>query len=176
MISFENYTIRALEQEDLVKFFDLVERNRSRLEDFFAGTVSKTQNIESTKIFLAESQHKKAQKTYFSYVIVDNSTDDFIAFFDLKNIDWSISKTELGFYTDKDYAGKGITTKALNLFLGHCFKQYDFKKIFLRTHKSNKAAQALALRCGFKLEGKIRNDYKTTSGQLVDLMYYGLIP
>ncbi len=91
----------------------------------------------------------------------------------MKNLDWSIPKAEIGCYTDETFAGKGITTKAMRLFLDYCFEHFKFKKIFLRTHHTNKAAQTLAEKCGFEKEGNIRMDYKTTSGEIVDLIYYG---
>ena len=173
MIDFENYTIRPLEVSDLKPYFDLVERNRKRLEDFFTGTVSRTKDLVETEIFLTELSAKRDAKLYFPFILVDNSTNDFIAFFDLKNLDWTIPKTEIGCYTDAKFAGKGLTTKAMKLFLDYCFEHFGFKKIFLRTHFTNKAAQVLAENCGFEIEGNIRMDYKTTSGEIVDLIYYG---
>ena len=98
-----------------------------------------------------------------------------VGFIDIKNIDWNIPKAELGCYIDKDYAGKGITTKAFSLVVDHCFDHFGFIKFFLRTHESNLFAQKLADRSGFQVEGKIRKDYKTTKGEVVDLIYYGRI-
>lgn len=158
---------------DLKPYYNLVERNRKRLEDFFTGTTSRTKNISDTEIFLKELSVKQDAKQYFPFVLVDNTTNEFIAFFDLKNLDWTIPKTEIGCYTDEKFAGRGITTNAMQLFLDYCFDHFEFKKIFLRTHHTNKAAQALAEKCGFEKEGNIRMDYKTTSGEIVDLIYYG---
>ncbi|OEK05562.1 hypothetical protein BFP71_12220 [Roseivirga misakiensis] len=172
-MQFDKYTIRPLAISDLNQYFDLVERNRKRLEDFFTGTVSKTKDLAATEQFLKEIDEKRTKREYFPYLVVDNSTNEFIAFIDLKNVDWSIPKTEIGCYTDVNFAGKGVTTKAMNLFVDYCFETFDFKKIYLRTHHSNKAAQIVAERCSFELEGTIRMDYITTAGEIVDLMYYG---
>jgi RimJ/RimL family protein N-acetyltransferase len=136
--------------------------------------VSRTRDINETKIFLSELIEKRDLKQYYPFILIDNSTNNFVAFIDLKNVDWSIPKTEIGCFTDEKYAGKGFTTKAIKHFIEFCFEHFKFKKIFLRTHNSNKVAQSLALNCGFELEGTIRMDYKTTSGEIVDLMYYGL--
>lgn len=173
MIKFKNYTIRTLEISDLTQYYDLVQRNRKRLEDFFAGTVSKTKDLESTEFFLIEIDKKRNNKEYFPYLVVDNLTNDFVAFIDLKNLDWSIPKTEIGCYTDEKFAGKGLTTEVMKLFVDYCFENFKFKKIYLRTHQSNIAAQIVAEKCGFELEGTIRMDYITTAGEIVDLMYYG---
>jgi RimJ/RimL family protein N-acetyltransferase len=47
--------------------------------------------------------------------------------------------------------------------------------VFLRTHESNVGSRKVAERNGFKVEGIIRKDYKTTKGEIVDLLYYGKI-
>ncbi len=175
MIHFDNFTIRSLELEDSEKYFSMVENNRKRLEDFFTGTVSRTKTFEDTDQFLKELIQKREGKLYYPYVIEDNETQSLAGFIDIKNIDWNIPKGELGCYTDEHYAGKGITSKAFSLFVKYCFDHFGFAKLFLRTHESNFAAQKLADKAGFQIEGNIRKDYKTTKGELVDLIYYGRI-
>lgn len=172
-MQFDQYSIRLLTTDDLEPYFEMVEKNRPRLESFFTGTVSKTKTFEDTRNFLTEITQKAKDRTYFPFVLIDDSTNKIIGFFDLKNIDWNIPKSETGCYIDEEYAGKGITAKAFEVFCEHCFKEYNFKKLFLRTHETNIAAQRIAEKCGFEIEGKIRRDYKTTSGELVDLIYYG---
>lgn len=175
MITFNNFTIRPLEINDLKHYFDLVERNRKRLEDFFTGTVSNTADLKSTEEFLHKIDSKRKQKEYFPFIVEDTITNKFVAFIDLKNVDWFIPKTEIGCYTDEQFAGKGITTKAIKLFVDYCFQKFEFKKIYLRTHSSNIAAQNVAKKCNFKYEATIKMDYKTTSGEIVDLMYFSIL-
>lgn len=175
MITFDNYTVRLLELTDLEKYFSLVESNRKRLEDFFTGTVSRTKTFEDAEVFLKELLQKRDAKLYYPYIIENCENGTIVGFIDLKNIDWNIPKAELGCYTDEQYAGKGITSKAFSLFVDYCFDHYGFAKLFLRTHESNVAAQKLADKAGFQIEGKIRKDYKTTKGEVVDLIYYGRI-
>lgn len=172
-MNFDTYSIRLLEREDLDDYFQLVENNRPRLEDFFTGTVSKTSTYKDTQNFVEDMLQRAKEKVYFAFLVIDNSNHNIIGFLDLKNIDWSIPKSEVGFYIDKKYAGKGITTKALSLLSEYCFSKFKFQKLFLRTHPDNIAARNVAESCGFELEGTIRKDYKTTSGELVDLVYYG---
>ena len=173
---FEQYALRLLQHSDLHPYYNMVERNRERLANFFTGTVSRTSTLEDTKAFVEDMQARVEQKSYFPYLLINTDAEAIIGFFDVKNIDWNIPKAELGCYIDDAYANKGITTKAFNLFVTHCFQTYAFKKLFLRTHHSNIAAVRVAERCGFKLEGTIRRDYKTTAGELVDLLYYGKLP
>lgn len=53
-MKFDNYLIRPLTTNDLQAYFQLIENNRARLADFFTGTVSKTQTLQSTQTFLAD--------------------------------------------------------------------------------------------------------------------------
>ena len=172
---FDNYCIRLLEQGDVTAYFRLIEANRPRLEDFFAGLVSKTKTAADTSLFIAGAVDKINEKTYFPFLIIDSTDGRTAGFIDVKNIDWSIPKAELGCFMDKEHEGKGIATKAMNIIVAHLFGDLGFNKLFLRTHESNNAARALAAQCGFEQEGILRRDYKTTQGQLVDLVYYGLL-
>lgn len=174
-MKFDHYILRLLTIDDLDAYFHLIEQNRKRLEDFFTGTVSKTQTFEDTRAFLKDITQRATEKTYFPYIIVDTSNNKIAGFLDLKNIDWNIPKSEMGLYIDKDYAHQGISTRAFQLFCDFCFEEYQFKKLFLRTHYNNTFARKVAEKCGFEIEGTIRRDYKTTSGEIVDLIYYGKI-
>ncbi|HLP56214.1 MAG TPA: GNAT family N-acetyltransferase [Fluviicola sp.] len=174
-MTFDNFTIRLLTTDDLDAYFQLIENNRQRLEDFFTGTVSRTKTLEDTRQFLADIAQRIHEKSYFPYIIVDNSNQKIAGFVDLKNIDWNIPKSEMGLYIDRDYSNRGISTKAFKLFCDFCFDEYGFQKLFLRTHQRNKSARRVAEKCGFEVEGTIRRDYKTTSGEIVDLIYYGKI-
>ncbi len=172
-MKFENYDIRLVNSQDIEAYFNMVQKNRKRLERFFAGTISRTQSLNETAVFLKEMEEGIQDKSYFAYVVVDNHSKRMMGFIDLKNIDWRVPKSEIGFFIDTDYTGKGITSKALDVFCRYCFKYHGFVKLFLRTHESNLPARKVAERSGFEIEGTLRRDYKTSSGELVDVLYYG---
>lgn len=172
-MQFDQFNVRLLNPQDLNPYYNMVDKNRKRLEDFFTGTVSRTATIEDTATFLEELMLRLENKSYYPYVIIDENSNTFAGFIDVKNIDWTIPKAEIGFYMDEDYAGQGLCKKALRLIMARLFNELNFHKLFLRTHPSNEAARKLAESCGFQIEGTIRQDYKTTKGDLVDLIYYG---
>ncbi|MEP6645733.1 MAG: GNAT family protein [Saprospiraceae bacterium] len=173
-MKFDHYSLRLFEANDADAFFHLIDRNRSRLEDFFSGTVARTRTLEDTRTYTAEIINRITSKTYFPYFLVDNHTQDFMGFFDVKNIDWNIPKGELGFFIDAAYENKGIAFIAFYHLVQNLIVEQGFNKLFLRTHPTNHAAIALAEKTGFVKEGQLRNDYRTIKGDLVDLAYYGL--
>lgn len=172
---FDPYKLRIIEEGDSIPFHRLVKHNTERLEDFFAGTVSTTKTEADTENFIRENLKKHEDRKYYPFVICETGSNELVGFIDVKNIDWNIPKAELGCFIDKRYAGKGISKTAMQLVIGYLTHDLGFKKLFLRTHESNASARKLAESCGFEQEGIIRRDYKTTKGEMVDLIYYGMI-
>ena len=125
--------------------------------------------------YCVEIEQRIKTKTYFPYMITDARTNKFVGLVDVKNIDWNVPKAELGSFIDTKYEHQGITSKATNLVLNHIVEEYKFIKILCRANSRNKGSIAVILKNGFELEGTIRNDYRTTKGEIVDLNYYGRV-
>jgi len=174
-VQFDHYQFRLVQLSDAEAFFGLIEHNRPRLEDFFAGTVARTRNLQDTIDYFAEIEKKIEARAYFPFIIIDSEKDRFIGFMDIKSIDWNIPKAEVGYFIDAGYKRKGISGKALNRLIDFAAKELGMRKLLIRTHTVNVAAKALAEKCGFTEEGIIRSDYKTSKGEIVDLVYYGLV-
>lgn len=118
---------------------------------------------------------KAAAKKHFAFLIINDNTGKPVGYVDIKSIDWNLPKGELGYFVDEEYAGKGIITKALSCIIRYCFNKLNFIKLFIRTHENNTASKKAAEKNGFIIEGILRQDYKTTGGEIVDMLYYGLI-
>jgi len=174
-MTFEHFKIDLLQANEGEAFFRLIEENRERLEDFFAGTVSNCKTLEDTIAYCEQIQKRIQAKSYFPYMITDLNTNDFVGLVDVKNIDWNVPKAELGSFIDSNYEGKGIVSKASHIMVDHIVKEYNFIKLLCRANSRNKGSIAVILKNGFELEGTIRKDYRTTKGEIVDLNYYGRV-
>ena len=175
MFNLNQYKLELLSKEKSEPFFNLIQKNKSRLEDFFAGTVAKTNTMETTLVYCDEIEVKVENKVYFPYLISESTTGKLIGFIDVKNIDWNIPKAELGAFIDVNYEGKGIITNYIDYLIDEIVEQHNFKKLFCRIAKENKRSIQVALNNGFELEGVIKCDYRTTKGDLIDLNYYGKV-
>jgi len=174
-MTFDNYKISLLEANDGSAFFKLIDSNRQRLEDFFAGTVSKTLTLLDTLNYCEKIQLRIKDLSYLPYMITDMHTKAFVGLVDVKNIDLNVPKAELGSFIDNQYEGKGIVSKATSLVIDHIVQEYKFIKLLCRASIRNKGSIAVILKNGFELEGTIRKDYRTTKGEIVDLNYYGRV-
>ena len=172
---FEHYTFQLFDPGKGELFFNLIKNNEDRLEDFFPGTLSENKTLADTQDYCESVVQRIANKSYFPYTIQDDRTGRLIGLVDLKNINWKVPKGELGYFVDRDYAGKGLISKAVGLLVDYLVAEYGFKKLLCRANDQNIGSIKVALKNGFELEGTIRNDHATTSGEVVDLNYYGRI-
>ena len=172
---FENFSISSLDTNNYESFFNLIYSNRARLEDFFAGTVSRTETLKDTKQYCNIIAQKINDKSYFPFIIRSLESNAYIGLIDVKNIDWNVPKAELGYFIDANYEGQGISSQALSFIVDYLIEKYRFKKLLCRVSSKNAGSINVALKNGFQLEGTIRNDYRTTKGDIVDLNYYGRV-
>lgn len=170
----KSYEIRLLETTDALFFFQLIENNRMRLEDFVAGITSKTKNLSESKQFIQDCSIKIRDRIYFPYVISNTLNNELVGFFDVKNIDWNIPKAEIGYFIDTKYLGKGLASQFLEVVTHYYMNTLGFNKILLRIHEENISSIKVAENCGFVKEGSIRKDYKKTNGEIVDMLYFGI--
>lgn len=172
---FSHYTIRLLTEEDLHSYHSLIDRNRSRLEPYFPGTVAATQTLEDTDVHLKETLAKCVERSHYPFVVLDEENGKLVASIQIKNIDWNIPKAEAGYFIDAAYEGKGVISSAVSKVLAYGFNTLGLAKIFIRVHERNIGSRLVAEKNGMMHGGTIRNDYKMPDGTIVDLMYYGIL-
>ena len=170
---FGNYEIRYLKESDAASYFQLIQDNKQQLENYVAGIVSKTKTLADTEAYVDSLVRSAAAETHFPYVVADIRSQELMGYIEVKNIDWNIAKGEIGYFVDKDLTGKGIGTQMLQLIAYHYLEELGFLKLLLRIHEDNHSSRKIAGKNGFKVEGMIRNDYRTGSGHVVHMLYYG---
>jgi ribosomal-protein-serine acetyltransferase len=174
-MNFENFTIRSISIEDAQNYFQFVNSNKERIEKYFSNVVTANNDIASTMSFITERLALFEKAELLSFIVYDNLTKQIIGSIFVKNFDRNVQKCELSFFIDQNYEGKGITTKAIALMTNHCFLHLGINKVFLRIADDNISSKRVAEKNGFVVEGTLRQDFKTPDGQLIDIVYYGLL-
>lgn len=100
---------------------------------------------------------------------------EIVAFGGLTEINRETNKAELYIFVNPEVQQKGIGTRATKELCKYGFDELGLEKIYLLTNEDNVAAQRIYLKCGFVLEGKLRNEYINSEGRLLCRMYYGLL-
>ncbi|MFC4721798.1 GNAT family N-acetyltransferase [Geojedonia litorea] len=171
-LQFDHYRIQHLDTRNPDAFFYLMSSNRPRLEDFFAGTVAKTNTLADTKAYCKNIDLRVAAKQYVPFCLIDTTTNQWVGFIDIKNIDWDTSIAEMGYFIDAHYEGRGLSSKAVGLITDYLKNNYPLKQLVCRVASHNIASKQVALRNGFQFQKTVPKDYTTTKGEVVDLDYY----
>jgi RimJ/RimL family protein N-acetyltransferase len=174
-MTFDNYLLRLIEKKDRAAFFELISGNRSRINNYLPKTASANSDPESTAIYIDQKIMQAEAKENFCFVIEDKSTGKLSGAIFLKNFDWSVPKCELGYFIDREQEGKGVVSGSVKQIVNYCFNVLKLNKLFLRTATDNIGSRVVALKNGFVEEGILRKDFMTETGQLIDVIYYGLV-
>jgi ribosomal-protein-serine acetyltransferase len=166
-----NLELRLLMIKDAKIFYDAIEKNRIYLEKFMPRineNKSIFDSIEVIKIFINQLIQNNGFRVGIYY------KNEFIGIIGLKYVDWRNKITEVMYWVDINYSGKGIATSCLKKIIDICFNYYGLNKIVLNASSNNLASQKVALKCGFQLESILKEE-EFLSDNFYDIYRYCLI-
>lgn len=103
---------------------------------------------------------------------IDNGV--IVAFGGLTSIDSQLKKAELYIFVNPQSHKSGIGTQATILLCKYGFEKLDLHKIYLYTNEDNISAIKVYQKCGFLLEGRLRDEY-LMNNRFKDRLYFGLL-
>ena len=157
--------------EALVESIDQLRQNL-----WFLPWVAEQQTLQS-----AEARCRKAQGNFLlrldlPYLAFERSSGRLVASAGLHRTDWALPKTEVGYWVRTSQNGKGYATEAVNALSSWALQGLGARRVELVTDELNLGSRAVALRCGFQLEGILRNTAQAPDGQLRNTCLYAKIP
>ena len=170
-----NYKIDTLKNITHEEFYALIDKNRDHIFDAFPITLSGCTNLKKTKQFIEQAIDNETWGENYYFYIRDADSKVLIGYVMIKNIEPDIAKCELGYFIDRDFQGKGITSKAVANTLAFCFDDLKMNKVLISTSLINTASQKVALKHGFLQEGILRQEFRNGHGKLEDVMVFGLL-
>lgn len=93
----------------------------------------------------------------------------------LHRIDWDVPKFEIGYWARTRYTGKGYITEAVNAITAFAFDVLKARRVEIRMDDRNRRSWRVAERCGFALEGVLRNNSRRLGEQLEDTRVYAKV-
>ena len=170
-ITCEGFYLKIISEDEYRNYFHLIERNRERLLSSFPRTLSSVRDLEQAKGQLEKILSGYSIKEIYPFGVYRE--ESLIGWISIKNIDWRVSKGELGYFIDEAFQGQGIVSEAVKEIVEYAFNELGMEKIFIRTGPDNIGSQKIALKNGFTKEGVLRKEFKVDGGELIDTVYYG---
>jgi RimJ/RimL family protein N-acetyltransferase len=133
---------------------------------WFLPWVAEEQTLQS-----AEARCRKAHGNFLlrldlPYLVFKRSSGLLVASAGLHRTDWALPKTEVGYWVRTSQLGRGYATEAVNALASWALRGLKAKRVELVTDELNVGSRAVALRCGFQLEGVLHNNAQAPDGQL----------
>jgi len=161
--------LRAYEADDIEKAHAYI--NDPELKHFLTPGIPFPLTLEDEKKFI---EGISAFKDNYSFAI-ETMEGEYIGGCGMNNVDWKNSVATIGIFIGaKGYWGKGFGTDALKILINFIFNEMNINKIALNVYSFNERAIKSYEKCGFKVEGTLRQAlYK--NGQYYDDIIMGLL-
>lgn len=168
--------LRSYQVSDAPMYLAAGVRNRAHLARYEADNplTKITDEVEAADLlrdFVAEWE----KGTAYFWGVFDRQTDDFVAQIYIGLTNRALPAYELGYIVDCDHEGRGYVTEAARAALGFIFERLGAHRVSLHCNATNVRSARVAERCGFTLEGRIREDKRAPDGRFTDSLCYGLL-
>lgn len=155
-------------------FYQLFQRNHVRLKDYFWTLAAKVGSEADCELWVRDRLAAWLRHEAYFFGIWDKDSAELIGFISLENVDWQIPRAEVQFFIDQAFAERGIMTEVLKRLVVFAFEQLRMQKLAIRTSMEYYPPQRLARKCGFNREGDLRAELRRPSGEMMDVMLFGL--
>jgi RimJ/RimL family protein N-acetyltransferase len=93
----------------------------------------------------------------------------------LHRMDWNVPRFEIGYWCRPSMQGRGLVTEAVQALARFAFDALRARRVEVRMSSANTRSRAVAERCGFTLEGVLRQDSRGVDGQPRDTVVYARV-
>lgn len=135
----------------------------------------KVQTSEECEINIRKAQVNFLNRTDLRLLVFKKATGEFIASSGLHRINWEVPKFEIGYWIDTRHSGNGFMTEAVEGICGFAFRELKARRVEIRVDALNVKSRAIPERLGFILEGILRNESLSVTGELSDTCIYAKI-
>lgn len=118
---------------------------------------------------------KCAEGTDFPLFGFRRDTGDFVLAGGTHVMNTAIPSYEIGYWCRKRYEGQGYVTEAVQAMTATLFGHMGANRVYIRCDSRNDRSQAVALRCGYILEGEHLHDDRDNAGGLRNTRFYSRI-
>ncbi len=129
---------------------------------------------QNTESFLQHVLHNN-NRDECHFIIAFKDSGDYIGQIDLISLDWKNRKTEIGIVIGNEAnRGKGYGAEAIRLIQDFVFNRLNMHRLEIKVRAYNSRAHNCYLKCGFKEEGRLRDNF-FINGQYHDSIFLAML-
>jgi RimJ/RimL family protein N-acetyltransferase len=168
-------TLRAPEAGDGAATYEAVLASRAELQDWMPWACEPL-TVDTQEAVMRRAHADFMARIDLMFLLLLQGTTTVAGAASLQSIDWHVPKFEIGYWLRTEYTGQGLMTEAVNGIAGFAFDTLGAHRVEIRCNARNARSAAVALRCGFDLEGILRHNARHhRTGELENTMVFARI-
>ncbi len=160
--------LRLVRDGDAPEIFRATEANRAHLREWLPW-VDATRTVADTQAFVDRSLEQVRASDGFQARIVSDA--EFAGIIGYHYYDWRNLRTEIGYWLQESFQGRGIMTRSTKALVDFAFDHLGMNRVEIRAATDNRRSRAVPERLGFVQEGVLR-EYAWLNDRFVDLVVY----
>jgi len=160
-----------MQDYDAARLFDIIDRDRHHLGRFLPWP-PKIRTLEDELKFVRTMTGAWDEQSAFCYCVAPTVEADVVGVITAFSFSWHDECVELGYWLGSDSVGHGYATGAVRL-LERALFDAGLNRIEIRCEPDNPRSIAVAERCDYRLEGRLRQGVKHSQGDYRDVLVYG---
>ena len=131
--------------------------------------------LEESESYVRRAQCQFLAREELTLFLFLKGTNTMVGSSGLHQINWDIPKFEIGYWCRKRFQGQGYITESTEAIAQFAFDTLGAKRVGIRCDSKNVRSRRIPDRLGFRLEGTLRNDSLSLSGELRDTLVFAKI-
>ena len=167
--------LRRYRPEDAPAYFRMLRENRVHLHEFMPAILVNVQNADDVRAVIEWQIAEWQRGELFIMGLWKKSSGEYVGEVYLANADWDVPSIEVGYFTVQQQGGKGYASEACREACRIAFERLGVRRVELQCAADNEKSARVAQRCGFTLEGRLRERSHKKDGSSVDRLWFGLL-
>lgn len=143
---------------------------------WFLPWVAEEQTLESAVRRCEAAEKNFRLRTDLPYLAFEKQSGKLVASIGLHRTDWTLPKTEVGYWVRTREVGKGYASEGVTVLTEWALQGLGAQRVELVTDALNTGSRAVAERCGYRLEGILHNIMRGPDGSLRHSCIYAKLP
>jgi RimJ/RimL family protein N-acetyltransferase len=131
--------------------------------------------VEQTEQHVREARAAYIARTDLQMVMLVREDATVIGGTGLHRMDWAVPRFEIGYWVRRTHVGHGYVAEAVSALARFAFDTLGAARVEIHCSHRNQRSLRVAERCGFVLDGRLRNHGRESNGELRDTLIYSLV-
>lgn len=131
--------------------------------------------LEESEKNIRYSRTEFLERKDLRLLLLNKQTGQVVGSSGLHQIDWQARKFEIGYWVRTSCQQQGYVTEAVHAITDFAIRELSANRIQIRCDAHNLRSAKVAERCGFTLEGILRNETRDMDGSLRNTMIFSKV-